>query len=93
MTQLALPLTSLRRSWITQAKPVVVNYAATHGAFTSDDVRPLLTEPEEPNWVGAVFAGLKSEGHIERVGYQTSTRPERNGSVLAVWKRKEGGAG
>jgi len=33
-----------------------------------------------------LFAKLKAEKRIERVGYRPSQRPEANGRVVAVWR-------
>lgn len=85
MTQLTLTLSDVKRAWITSAKPVVLTYAATHGSFTSDDVRPLLPEPDEVNWIGCLFAQLRNTGFLHRLRYQTSTRREANGRPIAVW--------
>ena len=82
-----LELSELKRSWCDCASPIVEQYAATHGAFTMDDVRPLLPEPEHANWYGILLSIARRRGIIERVGYQASTRAERNGGVVCVWRK------
>lgn len=85
MTQLALPLTSLRRSWITQAKPVVVERMRGR-QFCADDLHGFLPEPEHWNWFGVLVAALSSQKLIRRVGSKPSERKARNGAYVGVYE-------
>lgn len=85
-TQFQLPLTDLKREWIADSAPVVVEAMRGRGEFTTDDVHGLVPEPSEPNWTGALMALLRNTGQIERAGYRQSQRPSANGRVVAVWR-------
>lgn len=85
MTQLPLPLTFIKSDWIGAAGPVVLS-SMRGREFTSDDLHPLLPEPAEPNWFGALMAKLKRSGDIHKTGYRSSARKERNGGLVAVWR-------
>ena len=81
-TQLSL----LDRAWVNEQAPVVL--ARVGGCeFSTDDVHGLVTEqPANRKLYGVLFAKLKAEKWIERVGYRPSQRPEANGRVVAVWR-------
>lgn len=81
-TQLSL----LDREWVHEAIPSVLAAIGT-GAFTSDDIRGLVTEPDQKNYFGVLFATLHKQGYIERIGFRPSSRPEANGRWIAVWRR------
>ena len=75
----------LDREWCDRMEPVVL--AAMRGKeFSSDDIHGIVDPPANPNLYGVLFAKLRP--HLERVGYRPSTRPERNGGVVRVWKCK-----
>lgn len=82
-TQLSL----LDRDWITENVPLVVSRMRGRD-FTADDLHAVLGEPPEPNWYGILCAKMRNSGLIVGVGYRPSTRPERNGGVLRVWRLK-----
>lgn len=83
-----LELSQQKRSWIEAAIPIVLECAADGDTFCADKWHACLPVPYEDNWFGILAATMKRRGLIERVGYQASTRPERNGAVVAVWRRK-----
>jgi hypothetical protein len=86
MTQGVLDLTTVRRSWINDHKPVVMNYARIVDKFTTDDLHPLFhPEPSVPNWIGCLIRQLARSGSIRSIGYTQSKRPVSNGRAIAVW--------
>lgn len=58
--------------------------------FTADDVWPLVDEDTRKNapvnMLPSLFAGAVTAGRIERVGYETSTRPSRHGGLFRRWR-------
>lgn len=77
----------LQRDWCEKATPVLLQFAQTFENFTADDLREFQSVPQPPhsNWWGVLIARMKAKGLIRRIGYRTSTRPEANGRVVAVW--------
>lgn len=80
-TQLSL----LDRDWVSQNIPVLIQSLAGR-EFTTDDAHRVFSEPENRNLVGVMFAKLRCQGRIKRIGYRASARPEANGRVVAVWR-------
>ena len=65
------------------------------GNFTSEDVRRRAEQHERrngrtfdaaPNLLPAIIGGYASAGRIREVGRVTSTRPERRGSKISLWR-------
>lgn len=72
--------------WCARMEPVVL--ARLKGReFTSDDLHGIVEPPANPNLFGVLMAKLRP--HLERVGFRASSRPERNGGVVRVWRIKE----
>lgn len=86
MSEHQLELTTLKRSWIEESKPVVIAFALKTVTFTADDLHKILPAPAQVNWFGVLLAKLKTEGYVMRLGYQTSKRREANGRVVSVWR-------
>ena len=86
MSEHQLELTTLKRSWIEEAIPVVLAHAKQVSFFTADDLHNILPTPAQRNWFGVLLAKMKNEGRIDRIGYRASTRWEANGRVVSVWK-------
>lgn len=84
-----LELSTLKRSWVESAIPVVMDHIKDELPFVSDSLHGILPEPEENNWFGLLIAQMKRRGLIERTGYMASERPERNGAVIAIWRKKQ----
>lgn len=72
-------------AWAEKVLAVIEAYAAHGRRFTADDLHAVVGEPPHPNHWGAAFTAAKTRGLIVRDGYQTSRRPTRNHSVIAVW--------
>jgi hypothetical protein len=88
MSAIQLELTTLRRDWIEESFPLVVQALQDKRTFTSDDLYNWnLGKPECVNWYGALMAKLSKSKIIRKIGYQTSTRKQANGRVVAVWER------
>lgn len=83
-----LELTDVRRSWIDAAIPLVVERIKDGQSFSADNLHTFLPAPEHLNWYGILCASLKRRGLIVNAGYATSTRPERNGAKVGLWKAK-----
>jgi hypothetical protein len=78
----------LQRDWCERMSAVVMDKMRGR-QFTADDLHALVESPAHDNWYGVLMAQLRCKGLIERTGYQPSTRPERNGGVVRVWRIKE----
>ncbi len=89
MTQLALPLSDLRREWIDTAGKIIISSPLAQ--FTADDLRSLVGDPPQPNWLGALMARLVNEGLAEEIGRVKSNRREANGRKVGLyrWRTKE----
>lgn len=61
--------------------------------WTTDDLRAEV-EPfaSSPNIIGARVNAAARRGHIERIGFRQSTRPEAHGRWITVWAPTGGGA-
>lgn len=86
-TQFQLPLSDLKREWIAESAPIVLQ-AMRGREFTADDLHGLCDPPWSHNWWGVLCAKLKNKGLLERVGYRQSQRKSANGRVVAVWRVK-----
>jgi hypothetical protein len=60
--------------------------AATGAEFTADNLVSEVGAPDSPGAVGAVFSAAASQRLIKAVGYTTSRRLGRHGSVIRVWR-------
>ena len=80
-TQLSL----LDRDWVSLNIPVLLQ-SMSGMDFTTDDAHRVFSEPDNRNLVGVMFAKLRCEGRIKRIGYRPSARSEANGRVVAVWR-------
>lgn len=67
MTQLALDLSQIKRTWLDAAAPVVLDRMRGK-QFCADDVHGIVPEPEHCNWFGILLASLSSRKLITRVG-------------------------
>lgn len=54
--------------------------------FEAAWLHTVLRDPPHHNAFGGLVNALKRRGLIEFLGYQKSTRPERNGSVIGKWR-------
>ena len=86
MTPHQLELSSVKRDWIEEATETFLAFRHSLRDFTTDDIRPLLPEPENVNWVGILMAKLKNKGLVRRVSARPSERPEANGRLVSVWE-------
>lgn len=81
MTQLNL----LQTAWVSDNMATVLDRMRGR-EFTADDLHEILDEPIVLNHWGCLMAHLRP--HLEKIGYRPSTRPARNGGVVAVWRVK-----
>lgn len=84
MTQLSL----FTRPWLDEAESLVLAHFPTGTQFSSDDVHQIVSRPEVDNWVGVLFARLRSKDLIKRVGSVVSKRPEANMRWIGVYEAK-----
>lgn len=85
MTQLALDLSRIKRTWLDAAAPVVLDQMRGK-QFCADDVHGIVPEPDNVNLFGVLMASLSSRGLITRVGSKPSQRKERNGAYVGIYE-------
>lgn len=78
--------------WVVEARQAVLDVAAEHVQWTSDEVWELLEArgvpaPDNPRVLGNVLGGMQREGLIEKqaVPARPSRRAVRNHGSVAVW--------
>lgn len=54
--------------------------------FTADDIHGVVGNPPHHNAYGALLNTMAARKLIVCVGYTTSKRPTRNGSLIRVWR-------
>jgi hypothetical protein len=75
--------------WANTARSAIIALAETHESFTADELHAAgVPMPTNRNMIGAAFSAAARDDVIEHYGYRKSRRPERNGSVVSVWRRK-----
>lgn len=87
-TTTQLELSTVRRSWIESAKPVVLERMRGR-TFCADDLHEILPEPECCHWFGILTAALSSSKAIRRVGSKPSERAEANGRWVGIYQLNE----
>lgn len=73
--------------WKAAAESALSDLAASGVDFTADDLRArvdTLAAPEKA--LGAIFGAAARRGLIECIGITTSSRPQRHGGLLRVWR-------
>jgi hypothetical protein len=91
--QLALELGTAQAAerdavWNTNAR-AVIELDWQGRTFTADQLTSWIGRPRgSGNAVGALFHQLAREGLIEAVGWTTSSRPERRGAAIRVWRAR-----
>ena len=83
---LQLELTTIRRQWIDEAIPVVLDYGRTVPEFGSDDLHNILPVPQHPNYFGVLFSQLKARNLITEAGFRMSKNRAANGRKLQTWR-------
>ncbi len=82
--------TDPRADWLADAAEAIAalahRAAQTNTAFTADDLRAMIGEPDHPNWIGAAFSTARSTGQIKAAGYTTSRARSRHGGVIRRWR-------
>jgi len=82
-----LELAALERDWVDSAYDLV--WGLRQGSeFATDDLHDSLPRPQHPNWWGVLLAKCRTVGIVEPIGYRPSLRPEANGRVIRVWRRR-----
>ena len=80
---------AVHKGWHTAAEQAMTYLAKSGREFTAVDVRQLLDDapqPDQVNSYGGLFISWRNRGLIESVGTTRSTRPGRNGGLIAVWR-------
>lgn len=85
-----VPIVDLSRQWIDDAEVDVIDWICFTGRkqFTSDDIRQVVGQPPQPNWMGSLIAKLRADGYIKPANCAPvrSTRHQANGRKVAVWE-------
>lgn len=72
--------------WTAAFDAAIARWAARGEPFTSDEPIAEVGPPiGSPNAVGARMNAAARAGVIRKVGYRPSSRPSRQGGVVAVW--------
>ncbi len=79
-----LELSELKRAWIDDSFQKF--NARDIGQFSVEELRLFLSEPPHENWWGCLVAKLRCTGKIKEIGRVKSTRTERNGAKITLWK-------
>lgn len=74
------------RDWRQAALEEIERLAADGRDFGADDVVAEVGQPDSPGAVGAAFSRAAKAGLIRVVGYTTSRRIGRHGSLVRVWR-------
>jgi hypothetical protein len=87
MTQ-AMILEDSHETWLDDAVATIIGLAHVQAEITADDLRSHIRPAPHPNLAGIAFTTAKRAGHIEAVGYQTSTSSTRKHGALRTWRRR-----
>lgn len=70
--------------FLARARHVAQGIAERRGEVTADDVREILAIPVgiHPSVMGSLFRGSQ----WRRIGYQSSSQPQRKAGVIGVWE-------
>lgn len=72
--------------WLRAARAAVLQLAAAGQTFDVNQARNLCTEPPSDCASGSVISAAARGGLIERVGSVRSSRAERHGALVGVWR-------
>lgn len=84
----ALALEDSHETWLDDAVATIIGLVQSQELVTADDVRREMRPAPHPNLAGIAFTTAKRAGHIEAVGYQTSTSSTRKHGALRTWRRR-----
>lgn len=74
-------------AWLPQAEAALARRVHTGKPFTIDDLRREVdAEPHHRNAWGALMHSAARRDEIRKVGYRQSSRRDRRGAVVAVWR-------
>jgi hypothetical protein len=85
---IAAALEDSHESWLEDAVSTIIGLAHAQEILTADDVAREMRKPPHHNLPGIAFTTAKRAGHIEAVGYRTSSAPSRKHGVQRTWRRK-----
>lgn len=85
-TQIEMSLEN--ESWTHQCMNRFFIFFGSGDQFTADDLHGKFPEPPHFNAYGNLLHVMKKQNYIEHVSYTRSTRPERNGGLIRVWRVK-----
>lgn len=72
--------------WADSAREALDELAASGVAFTADDLRDCVGDPESSGAIGAALRAAAAADLIRHVGYQRSRRISRHAGVIGVWR-------
>lgn len=74
-------------AWKEAALAAARHLAGTGLEFSIDDIRRLgIEEPDVPQRWGSLFAVMKKDGIIQRVGLQEHRTPKGDGNLVRRWR-------
>jgi hypothetical protein len=85
---------SSRPEWIAKIRTAILDVAANHGTFTTDEVWQYCEDhaidpPHEPRALGAVIRELSSAGEIvPTMEYRMSARAACHRRPIRVWRKR-----
>ena len=80
---MALP--DAKAAWLADAADAIDALVHRGRAFTADDLRTLIGEPEHGNWSGIAFAKARNAGIIYPIAHGAARARSRNGGTLKIW--------
>ncbi|GAA5157180.1 hypothetical protein GCM10011366_16220 [Ornithinimicrobium tianjinense] len=90
MTDTVLPFNAHPDPWWRDcAERALVDLAVSGATFTIDALRQppyCVWEPQHPSSWGALTQAMLKAKYIEPVGFTTSSRASRHGSVVRLWR-------
>lgn len=79
-------------AWPEDALATIIALSLAQDTLSIDDLRREMRTPPRSSQYGAAFRNAQAAGHIEAVGYATSTTKTRNhGCCHLLWRRKQEG--
>lgn len=74
--------------FLARARHVAQGIAEREGEVTADDVREVLAIPVGTHH--SVMGALFKEPQWRRIGYRSSSQPQRKAGVIGVWRLQDG---
>jgi hypothetical protein len=85
---MSAPMALEDTDWLHDAVATIVGISLVQQLFTAEDLAREMRKPPNDKMPGQAFAAARNAGHIEGVGYTTSSSKTRKHGVTRVWRRK-----